>query len=344
MLSVDGQTIGDDDTFADSFTSSTGEAYTGWVKLSAEIRSIMAASPMRCQHFSAVLKASGQSAGSTSTTSSIAPGAGFVLRKGPGSFHTLVVGSSALVAAQSIGLSMQAQTRLQPLEGSSTILASDGDSTAFLVAPRDVRRDDILSTASFACIMDWISGSAAVCDVPVPPLATFVEVRVSQTLMTPDSSVLQLSLLSATNSVTRSHSCGGPHGFAGQLPQDGACATYLPCFRGFMYGAPGDVGKDFSLRLSVPGVVGTGGICHFAFSATIVFTAPPIPVISTVCPYLCTSDRVCIDIASVCDGVADCGDGADEAKCNAFTHVDSDVNYGIGSFSAQVDSAADCCG
>ena len=108
MLSVDGQTIGDDETFADSFTSSTGQAYTGWVKLSTETRTIMAASPMRCRHFSAVLKASDQSAGSTSTTSSIAPGAGFVLRKGPGSFHALVVGSSALVAAQSIGLSVQA--------------------------------------------------------------------------------------------------------------------------------------------------------------------------------------------------------------------------------------------
>lgn len=99
VLSADGQTLADDDTFAVAFSEASASAYIGWVRIDTGIRSVVAAAPRRCRHFAAVLKASDQSVGSPPAASQLG---GFVLRKAPGSFHALVVGSSAAAAALSV--------------------------------------------------------------------------------------------------------------------------------------------------------------------------------------------------------------------------------------------------
>ena len=304
--------------FADGSSAASGvlessgtntAGYIGWIRLNVDIAAIRYASSL-CPYFAATLFASCN----TSNTNI----SGFLLHGGSG-------GEFAVLAAPRVGSVIANITRTMPhvlpLPTIQTELGHDDarivhlvNATAYLQLLDQAR---VGVNASFACVMDWISGASGSCVVPVPRGANFVTIRVAQTNFASSANVMTIVQIGVgASSVLSTTSCGGTLGFAGLPSMSEQCATFLPCGSGFL-----DAFAS-SIQINVPSVIGNSATCTVAFAATVDFQFVNRTV-PAVCPFLCVGDRTCVPQSAVCNGVVDCSDGSDEANCNAWTKIES---------------------
>ena len=304
--------------------------YSGWITVEIDINSVLQRST-RCSYFSATLMASPWLDDINATSpqaSNVYPNhEGFVLRtETPGLFRNLLalpINSSddpaALAGLPEADVVFE-QSLSDVFENYEVYLADN------LTANSTTLRTSMSPNISFACVMDWITEPYGFCRIPVPSGSNYANVKIAQTYFTPSTNIMSVKYFSSASASVpaRSTRCGGNIGFSTLGSEDGACYVLETCDSGFIYEDDALIATAplTMLELRVPqGIEGTLP-CIFSFAAVVDFeyrnvTAP------TDCEFLCKADRACIDSTSICDGVLDCSDSADEKFCFGWIPIEN---------------------
>ena len=310
---TDGSHAWEGQTAAESNALAGGSFFSGWVRISLDMPSIRSGSSL-CPIFEGALHASSQV---NDTESSFIGISGFALHVAPGQFQVLLsplAGTSLQQIALLVGGATEKE--LVPLSAVSQVLSPTDPRDAYLLVSIGNRSSALTVNASLACVMDWISTDSASCTIPVPAGANFMTLKVAQTNFA--SATMTVEFRDEFAVTRRTVICGGKYGFAGFTGFSDRCQEFLRCGSGF-FPAGANVSQ---IRIVVPSAVGDSQSCTVAFAATADFQQIDRPVPQG-CPFLCSSDRTCIAASSVCDGVVDCSDGADEDACKDWTFIEA---------------------